>query len=50
MAELTEVMRQRDDTRLIEMLNKIRVGDADDAVESLFKVKTCCTKRNFISN
>ena len=29
MAELTEVMRQRGDTRLIEMLNKIRLGDVD---------------------
>ena len=35
MAELTEVMTQSGDTRLIEMLNKIRVGDADDTVESL---------------
>ena len=37
MAELTEVMRQRGDIRLIEMLSKIRVGDVDDAVEYLLK-------------
>ena len=35
MAELAEVMRQKGDTRVIEMLNKIRVGDVDDAVQSL---------------
>ena len=33
MAELTEVMRQRGDTRLIEILSKIRVGDVNDALE-----------------
>ena len=44
MAELTEVMRQRDDTRLIEMLNKIRVGDVDDAVESLLKSRLAVQK------
>ena len=35
MAELTEVMIQTGDTRLVEILNKIRVGDVYDAVESL---------------
>ena len=44
MAELTEVMRQRGDTRLIEMLNKIRVRDVDDAVESLLKSRLAVQK------
>ena len=44
MAELTEVLRQRGDTRLIEMLNKIRVGDVDDAVESLLKSRLAVKK------
>ena len=30
MAKLTEVKRQRGNTRLIEMLRKITVGDVDD--------------------
>ena len=30
-------MRQKDDTRLIAILNKIRVGDVNDALESLIK-------------
>ena len=38
MAERIDVMRQRGDTRLIEMLNKIKVGYVDDAVESLLKL------------
>ena len=44
MAELTEVLRQRGDTRLIEMLNKIRVGDVDDAVEYLLKSRLAVQK------
>ena len=38
MAERIDVMRQRGDTRLIEILNKIKVGYVDDAVESLLKL------------
>ena len=44
MAELTEVMRQRGDTRLTKMLNKFRVGDIDDAVESLLKSRLVVQK------
>ena len=36
--KLAEVMRQWCDT-LIEMLNKIRLGDVDDAAESFLKSK-----------
>ena len=39
MAELTEVMRQRDDYQLINILNKIREGQIDEDVELKFKVK-----------
>ena len=45
MAELTEFLRQMGDTRLIEMLNKIRVGDVDDAVESLLKSRLAVQKK-----
>ena len=38
-AELTEVMRQRGDTTLIDLLNKIRIGYIDDSVESVLKEK-----------
>ena len=44
MTELTEVMRQRGDIRLTEMLNKIRVGDADDVVECLLKSRLAVQK------
>ena len=44
MAELTEVIRQRGDTRLIEMLNKIGVEDVDDVVESLLKSRLAVQK------
>ena len=44
MAELTVVMRQRGDTRLTEMLNKIRVGDVDDALTSLLKSRLAVQK------
>ena len=33
MVELTEVMRQRGDERLIELLNKVRIGIVDEIVE-----------------
>ena len=36
-AELTEVMRQKGDTTLIDLLNKIRIGYIDDSVESFLK-------------
>ena len=32
-AELTELMRQRGGTKLIDLLNKIQVGNIDDNVE-----------------
>ena len=38
-AELTEVMRQRGDTTLIDLLNKLRIGYIDDSVESVLKGK-----------
>ena len=44
MAEVTKVMRQMGDIKLIEMLNKIRVGDADDAGESLLKSRVTVQK------
>ena len=44
MAEVTKVMRQRGDIKLIEMLNKIRVRDADDAGESLLKSRVTVQK------
>ena len=37
--ELTEVMRQRGDTTLIDLLNKMRIGYIDDSVESVLKEK-----------
>ena len=37
MAELTEVMRQRDDYQLINILNKIREGQIDEDVELTLK-------------
>ena len=37
MTELTEVMRQRDDMTFIQLLNKIKVGDIADFVESILK-------------
>ena len=39
LAELTEVMRQRGDTTLTDLLNKIRIGYIDDSVESVLKEK-----------
>ena len=38
-AELTEVMRQREDTTLIDLLSKIKIGYIDDSVESILKKK-----------
>ncbi|XP_057310102.1 uncharacterized protein LOC130648098 [Hydractinia symbiolongicarpus] len=38
-AELTEVMRQRDDQHLIELLNNIRVGKLERRHEDLLKSK-----------
>ncbi|XP_057294661.1 uncharacterized protein LOC130623196 [Hydractinia symbiolongicarpus] len=38
-AELTEVMRQRGDQRLIELLNNIRVGNLETQHEDLLKSK-----------
>ena len=32
-AELTEVMKQRGDTKFIDLLNKIRVGNVDEDVQ-----------------
>ena len=43
-AAVTEVMRQRGDTRLIEMLNKIRFRVADDTVELLAKSRLTVRK------
>uniref|UniRef100_A0A7M5V9S6 ATP-dependent DNA helicase n=2 Tax=Clytia hemisphaerica TaxID=252671 RepID=A0A7M5V9S6_9CNID len=37
MAELTEVMRQRDDIHFVDLLNQIRVGELDDEKEELLK-------------
>ncbi|XP_066915086.1 uncharacterized protein [Clytia hemisphaerica] len=37
MAELTEVMRQRDDIDFIDLLNQIRVGELDEEKEELLK-------------
>ena len=34
-AELTEVMRLRRDDIFIDLLNKVRIGDIDESVESL---------------
>ena len=36
-AELTEVMRQRGDDIFIDLLNKVRIGDIDESVESLLR-------------
>ena len=38
-AELTEVMRQKDDLVFINLLNKVRVGNIDNDVESLLKTR-----------
>ena len=35
--KLTEVMRQKDDLEFIQLLNKIRVGNVDEDVESKLK-------------
>ena len=36
-AELTEVMRQRGDTKFIDLLNKIRVGNVDENAQKLIR-------------
>ena len=36
-AELTEVMRQRDNTKFINLLNKIQVGNVDEDVQKQIK-------------
>ena len=46
MVELTEVMRQKGDSRLIHMLNKIRVGNKYDAMESLLKTRLAVKKKH----
>ena len=38
-AELTEVMRQRGDMEFIEFLNKIRVGNLDESVQTRLKAR-----------
>ena len=38
MAELTEVMRQREDYQFINVLNKIREGEIDEHVELTLKL------------
>ena len=38
MAELTEVMRQREDYQFINVLNKIRGGEIDEHVELTLKL------------
>ena len=35
--ELTEIMRQKGDSRLIQLLNKVRVGNIDKDAETLLK-------------
>ena len=37
MAELTEVMRQRDDIDFVDLLNQVRVGELDEEKEELLK-------------
>ena len=44
MAELTEVISQRGDTRLIVTLNKVRVGGVDDAAEFFLKSRLAVQK------
>ena len=39
LAELDEIMRQKDDFEFIELLNKIRVGNVDGIVESKLKAR-----------
>ena len=39
LAELTEIMRQKDDLEFIELLNKIRVGNVDEHVEDKLKAR-----------
>lgn len=39
MAELTEVMRQKDDSVFIDLLNKVRVADVDNTAETILKSK-----------
>ena len=39
LAELTEIMRQKDDVDFIELLNKVRVGNVDEIVERKLKAK-----------
>ena len=36
LAELTQLMIQKDDATFIHLVNKVRVGDVDESVESLF--------------
>ena len=50
MAELTGVMRERDDIIVFEMLNEIRVGDVDDAVKSLLKLRLAVQNEILYSN
>ena len=45
MAELTEVISQRGDTRLIVTLNKVRVGGVDDAAEFFLKSRLAVQKK-----
>ena len=44
MAELTEVISQRGDTRLIVTLNKVRGGGVDDAAEFFLKSRLAVQK------
>ncbi|XP_066933724.1 uncharacterized protein [Clytia hemisphaerica] len=37
MAELTEVMRQRDDIDFVDLLNQVRLGELDEEKEELLK-------------
>ena len=39
MAECTEVMHQKDDSVFINLINKVRVGNIDNDVESLLKTR-----------
>ena len=43
-AELTEVMRQKDEVDFIHSLNKVRVGNIDNNVENI--LKTCFISKN----
>ena len=38
-AELTELMRQKDDVDFIHLLNKVRVGNIDNNVENILKAR-----------